>query len=274
MKSRSAAWAGILVLCFAASSCNTRSTPASTSQPQPTAETASQSSPAPAPTEERTPAEPKAAAKEKKTLPSEKTESQMAQKAPPTPLPPPPPVILPAGTVLSVRINEAVGSKTSKAGDKFTASIVEPVMLQGQSVIPARSAAEGIVDQAQQGGKIKGSSSLSLRLTSVNVKGVAYPIRTGSFLEQGKGKGSRTAKSGAVGAGAGALVGGLAGGGKGALIGSAVGGGAGVAGSAFTGNKELTIPAETVLQFKLAQPLRLSTENNPNKQPASNPNQQ
>jgi len=116
------------------------------------------------------------------------------------------------------------------------------------------------VEAAKQGGKIKGSSSLSLKLVSVTVKGVQYPISTGSFLQEGKGKGGRTAKLGAGGAAAGAVVGGLAGGGKGALIGSAVGGGAGVAGSAFTGNKELAIPAETVLQFKLAQPLRLNPD--------------
>jgi hypothetical protein len=88
-----------------------------------------------------------------------------------------------------------------------------------------------MVEQSQQGGKIKGSSSLSLRLTSITVANIAYPISTSLFLELGKGKGGRTAKICAGGVAAGDLVGGLAGGGKGALIDSAIGAGSGIAGS-------------------------------------------
>ena len=270
MKPRSAVWAGIVVLCFAASSCTSRSTPASTpeSQTQPTPESAAQASPSPTAAPEKAQS-PKTSAKEKKTVPGGPTAPATAQN--PSPTPAPQPIILPAGTVLSVRTNEAVGSKTSKTGDKFTASVAEPVVYKGQTAIPSRSAVAGVVEAAQQGGKIKGSSSLSLKLVSLTVKGVQYPISTGSFLQEGKGKGGRTAKLGAGGAAAGAVVGGIAGGGKGALIGSAVGGGAGVAGSAFTGNKELSIPAETVLQFKLAQPLRLNPGGSP--QPTHDPTQ-
>ena len=259
MKPCYAVWAGIVALCFAASSCTSRTTPASTpsSQTQPTPETAAQPSPSPTIGPEKA-VPPKTSTKEKKTQPGGPTPPSSALKESPTP--PPQPVILPAGTVLSVRINEAVGTNTSKTGDKFTASVAEPVVYKGQTAIPPRSAVAGVVVAAQQGGKIKGSSSLSLKLVSITVKGMLYPISTGSFIQEGKGKGSRTAKLGAGGAAAGAVVGGLAGGGKGALIGSAVGGGAGVAGSALTGNKELAIPAETVLQFKLAQPLRLNPD--------------
>jgi hypothetical protein len=160
--------------------------------------------------------------------------------------------------VLAVRLNTALGSGSSKTGDKFTASVAQAVSSQGQVAIPAGSAASGTVQQAEQGGKIKGSSVISLHLTSLTVKGVSYPISTASFVQQGKGKGGRTAKFGAGGAAAGAVIGGIAGGGKGAAIGAVAGGGAGVAGSAFTGNNELAIPAETVLQFKLSQPLRLN----------------
>jgi hypothetical protein len=269
MRLRLLLWACVMSLCIASSSCNTRSTPASPSssnQAQPTPESASQPSSTPVASEDKAPVT-QSAAKEKKGPADQNTGSHLAQTAPktvPTPAPTPPsqPVILPAGMVLSVRINETVGSKTSKTGDKFTASIAQPVVIRGQTVIPAHSTAAGVVEQAQQGGKIKGSSALALRLTSITVKGIVYPVSTGSFLQEGKGKGSRTAKAGGGGAAAGALIGGIAGGGKGALIGTAVGAGTGVAGSAFTGNKELTIPAESILQFKLAQPLRLSPENN------------
>jgi hypothetical protein len=160
--------------------------------------------------------------------------------------------------VLEVRLDTALGSNSSKTGDKFTASVTQPVSSHGQAAIPAGSTASGTVEQAQQGGKVKGSSTLALRLTTLTINGVAYPISTASFVQQGKGKGSRTAKLGAGGAAAGAVIGGIAGGGKGAAIGALAGGGTGVAGSAFTGNDELAIPAETVLQFKLSQPLRLN----------------
>jgi len=248
MKLRSAIWASVVTLLLLTSSCKSGNSPANPSEAQATpANTVPTSQPA-------APRQPDAAkAKEVQPAP------EVAQKEAPTPAPtPPPPVIVPAGTILSVRINEAVGSKENKAGDKFTASVAQPVVSKGQTLIPSGSAVAGVVEQAQQGGKIKGSSALSLRLVAVAVKGVSYPISTGTFLEEGKGKGSRTAKIGAGGAAAGAVIGGIAGGGKGALIGGLAGGGAGVAGSAFTGNKGLTIPAETVLQFKLAQSLRLA----------------
>lgn len=261
MRLRSAAWAGGLFLSLLVSSC-TRSTPGNTpsSEAQPTPDTQAQSTPAPAAGEkpEAAPTPPSTTTKKPVAPPQNSPQAQTAQKEVPAPAPP---VVLPAGTVIAVRINDAVGSNTSQAGQKFTASVAQPVSSQGQIAIPAGSPASGTVEAAEQGGKIKGSSQLSLRLTSLTVKGVPYSINTGLFVQQGKGKGSRTAKLGAGGAAAGAVIGGIAGGGKGAAIGAAAGGGAGVAGSAFTGNKELTIPAETVLQFKLSQPLRLNPEN-------------
>jgi len=265
VKLRSAIWTSVVTLLLLSSSCKSGNAPSgSTNQAEATpAVTAQSSQPSPTPEQPAAPAQTGATTK---TTKKSQAAPETARKEAPTPAPtPPPPVILPAGTVLSIRTNEAIGSKGSKAGDKFTASIAQPVVSNGQTLIPSGSAVAGVVEQAEQGGKIKGSSSLSLLLVAVAVKGVSYPITTGSFLQEAKGKGSRTAKIGAGGAAAGAVIGGIAGGGKGALIGGLAGGGAGVAGSAFTGNKELTIPAETVLQFKLAQPLRLSPGNVPPK---------
>jgi hypothetical protein len=258
MRLRSAAWTGILLLSLLVSSCS-RSTPGNTpsSEAQPKPDTTAQSSPAPA-----AGGKSEAAPAQQNAPTTQPERPQTAQQEAPavTPPPPPPAVVMPAGTVLAVRLNTALGSTSSKTGDKFTASVAQLVSSHGQVAIPAGSTASGTVEQAQQGGKVKGSSSLSLRLTSLTVKGVLYPISTASFVEQGKGKGSRTAKFGAGGAAAGAVIGGIAGGGKGAAIGAVAGGGTGVAGSAFTGNNELSIPAETVLQFKLSQPLRLNPE--------------
>lgn len=159
-----------------------------------------------------------------------------------------------------MRNSSTISAKSAEAGQTFQAAVAQPVIYHGKTVIPAGSTATGTIVAAKQGGKIKGESNLALQLTSIRVRGVSYPIVTEQYVQRQKGKGGRTAKLGVGGAAGGAIIGGIAGGGKGAAIGSVVGGGAGVAGSAMTGNKELTIPAESVLQFKLAQPVKLSSK--------------
>jgi hypothetical protein len=91
----------------------------------------------------------------------------------------------------------------------------------------------------------------------VTIGGDAYDIKTNSVSRSLKGKGKRTATFIGGGAGGGALIGGLAGGGKGALIGAALGAGAGTAGAAYTGEKEIVLPAESALSFKLTEPLTI-----------------
>lgn len=169
----------------------------------------------------------------------------------------PSPVTLPEGTVLTVRLNETVSSKNSNSGDRFTATVEEPVEVGGQVVIPKGSSVTGTVVEAKALGKIKGGARLRLVLNSVTVNDSKYDIRTSAVARSEKGKGKRTAEFGGGGAAAGALIGALAGGGKGAGIGALVGGGAGVAGGAFTGNKEIVLPAETMLSFKLLKPVEV-----------------
>ena len=103
-------------------------------------------------------------------------------------------------------------------------------------------------------GRFKGGAVLRIALESVTINGDAYDVKTSSVSRYLKGKGKRTAAMIGGGAGGGALIGGLAGGGKGALIGAAVGAGAGTAGAAYTGNKEIILPAESTLSFKLTEP--------------------
>ena len=95
---------------------------------------------------------------------------------------------------------------------------------------------------------------MQLRLTSIEVNGQNVPVDTSAVARSEKGKGKRSATLIGGGAGLGALIGGLAGGGKGAAIGAVAGAGAGTAGTAFTGNKEIVIPAEYALSFKLLRP--------------------
>lgn len=167
------------------------------------------------------------------------------------------PLVVPAGTVLTVRLGQAVGSKISSAGETFTATVASPVAIDGRTAIPAGASATGNVVDAKPLGRFKGGASLQLRLTSITVNGADQAISTSSVVRTEKGKGKRTAVMAGGGAGLGALIGGLAGGGKGAAIGALAGAGAGTGGAAFTGNKDIVLPAESALSFKLEQPLQV-----------------
>lgn len=170
---------------------------------------------------------------------------------------PPKPIIVPAGTTLTVKIGQSLGSKTSQTGQTFTGTLAQPVGADGKTVIPEGASVSGTVVDAKSAGKFKGESNLQITLTSVTVNGSAMQIQTSSITQGQKGKGKRTAAMIGGGAGAGALIGGLAGGGKGAAIGAAAGAGAGTAGAAFTGDRDVTIPAEAALSFTLTAPLTI-----------------
>jgi hypothetical protein len=167
------------------------------------------------------------------------------------------PVIVPAGTVVTIRLGETLGSKASQSGQAFTGTVATAVDVDGKTAIPAGSTATGTVVQAAPLGRFKGGAILSLKLTSVNVDGKEHQVETAALVRSLKGKGKRTATLIGGGAGLGALIGGLAGGGKGAAIGAVAGAGAGTAGTAYTGNKEIVLPAESALAFKLQEPLEV-----------------
>jgi hypothetical protein len=176
----------------------------------------------------------------------------------PTPPPPPPkPLVVPAETVISVVLDQAVGSKISTPGQAFSATVQAPVEVDGRVAIPKGARASGIVKDAKSAGRFKGGAVLSLTLTSISVKNEEYNIETTAPVETSKGKGKRTAGLVGGGAGGGALIGGLAGGGKGALIGGLIGAAAGTGGAGLTGNRDITLPAETPLRFKLVEPLEI-----------------
>jgi hypothetical protein len=173
----------------------------------------------------------------------------VAEQAPPPP-PPPPPIVIPAGKTVTVRVGETLSSKTAQDGQTITGTLANGIAVNGKVVIPAGAGVTGVVSEAKSAGRFKGEAILAIRLTSINVKGAPMNVGTDEYCVTQKGKGKRTAVMIGGGAGGGALIGGLAGGGKGAAIGALVGAGAGTAGAAFTGNKELTIPAESAVSFK------------------------
>ena len=195
---------------------------------------------------------------------------EMAQAPEPEP---PPPLVVPAGTSIVVRMRNSITSKTANPGDTFTGSLAHAVVVGGVVAIPARAGVSGTVIDAKSPGRFKGEGVLSIALTAVNVGGASVAIQTSTYTKIVKGKGKRTAVAVGGGTGAGALIGGIAGGGKGALIGGLVGAGAGTAGAAFTGNKELEIPAESAVTFRLGHSITVMRPAKKSSQDQMAPNQ-
>jgi hypothetical protein len=161
-----------------------------------------------------------------------------------------------AGTNLTIRINQRISVKTSHAGDRFDGEVVEPVIGDNDRVvIPRGSPVTGVVVASHRRGHFKGSSILELRLTYLTLNGTRYALDTRDLTQTKKGKGKRSAAFIGGGAGLGMLVGGVASGGVGLLVGGLVGAGGGTALGGLTGNRDIEIPAESIVRFKLADNL-------------------
>lgn len=169
----------------------------------------------------------------------------------------PKPLVVPAETVLAVVLDQTISSKTTNSGEKFSATVETPVEIEGKVAIPKGARASGIVKEAKAAGRFKGGAVLALTLTTVTVNGKDYEIQTSSPTMSSKGKGKRTATMVGGGAAGGAAIGAIAGGGKGAAIGALIGAAAGTGGAGFTGNRDITLAAETALDFKLLEPVHI-----------------
>ena len=169
----------------------------------------------------------------------------------------PKPIQIAAGTEIVVTADQSVSSKVNNSGDHFDASLAEPVVVGDKVVIPKGAKAIGTVTDAKSAGRFKGNAAITLTLSSVHVSGEDYEVKTTEVTESGKGRGKRTAEGAGGGAVVGALIGAIAGGGKGAAIGAGAGAGAGTAGTAMTGNRDVTVGAETPLHFKLQEALEV-----------------
>jgi hypothetical protein len=172
----------------------------------------------------------------------------------------PKPLVVPAETALTVVLDEPLGSKTSSTGQNFSATVSAPVEVDGRTAIPKGAHVTGVVREAKSAGRFKGGAVLSVALESVTVGGATYDLHTTDRTQTSTGKGKRTAGMVGGGGAAGALIGGLAGGGKGAAIGAVVGAGGGAAGAGLTGNREIVLPAETHLTFKLQDPVEIKSK--------------
>lgn len=156
---------------------------------------------------------------------------------------------LPAGTHITVTIDESISSKDAKLGQGVLGSVSHDVTENGKVVIPKGSHVKLVVSSVQASGRLSTPAKLWLRIKSVEVRGKTYTIATSSAGRTMGGKGKRDAEFIGGGAAGGAAIGALAGGGKGAAIGAASGAGAGTVGAAATGKKEVVLPAETHLTF-------------------------
>jgi hypothetical protein len=192
------------------------------------------------------------------------TAGQMDASGQPVPAPAPEamPIVRPAdvnvatGTNLTIRINQHISVKTSHAGDRFDGEVVDPVVGDNsQVVIPKGARVSGVVVASHRRGHFKGSSILELRLTYLTLNGTRYALDTKDLTQTKKGKGKRSAAIIGGGTGAGMLIGGVATGGVGLLVGGLVGGGGGTLISGLTGNRDIEIPAESIVRFKLADNL-------------------
>jgi hypothetical protein len=159
---------------------------------------------------------------------------------------------VPSGTRVAVSMSETLRASKNNAGDSFSGVLAQPIQTaHGETLYPRGTRVSGTVTAAKGRGRFKGAGDLAIEVTSIGGRNVS----TTAYEKAQAGKGKRTAGMVGGGAGLGAIIGGLAGGGKGALIGGLAGAGAGTAASAYTGNKDVVIPAESVVTFTLTAPL-------------------
>lgn len=171
------------------------------------------------------------------------------------PAPQPERLVVPAGTTVRVRLDQSLGTKFNRPGDRFSATLETPLIADGRAVVPAGAHVTGVVREAAPSGRLKGRAVLMLALNSVEIHGRNFAIETTSVSRVS----SRHRKHNLLwmggGGGTGALIGGLAGGPVGLGIGLGAGTAAGLGGAVITGKKQVRVPAESTLNFRLSRSL-------------------
>ncbi len=198
---------------------------------------------------------------QRRSEPAPLTPSPSADTARTRPRAPEPPrplnVTVHAGSVVTVRMIDEVDSAIDQLGKTYRASLDEPLVVDGETVVPRGADVTAKLVSVDQSGRIKGRSELSLVLLDITVQGQRHEMTTSEVTQSGSSRGKQTATRAGVGAALGAAIGAIAGGGKGAAIGAGAGAGAGTAISLATHGEQVKVPPETRLDFTLAQPLNL-----------------
>ncbi len=185
-------------------------------------------------------------------------------KAPPPP-PPPKKITIPAGTQLTVRLNDSLDTERNQVGDSFHATLGAPIVIDDETVIPSGADVVGHVVDVKSAGRFAGNSLLTLELTSLSVNGRTYNIQTSHWSREGKGEGKNTAVKAGGGAAIGAIIGGIAGGGKGAAIGSVAGAGAGTGAAATKKGEQIKLAPESTLSFLLINTVTVTQQTSNNR---------
>jgi hypothetical protein len=178
----------------------------------------------------------------------------------PDPGPPPPhAVTLKAGTKLKVRIGETLSAERNKPGDRFLATLEEPLVIDGFEIAERGTRMEGEVVTAERPSHANGNSHLVVRLVQFeSTDRQNVPIKTKTFTKQGDTFGGRDAGTVVATTALGAVIGAIAGGGKGAGIGAAVGGVAGTAGVIASKSPAAAIPVETRISFEVQDAVKIT----------------
>jgi hypothetical protein len=175
------------------------------------------------------------------------------------PAPPPPETInIPAGSAIRVRLDQTIDSKRNRPGNRFTATLYGPILIDGREVIPNATRFSGHVTDAKSSGHFKGRAVIGLTLDSFTIDGEEYRIDTAVDRRVSGNHKRRNFAFIGGGAASGAAIGALAGGGAGAAIGAGAGAGVGATTAFFTGKKNVAIRAETILSFRLREPVTLT----------------
>ena len=157
-----------------------------------------------------------------------------------------------------MRFNFRIAHNTSaEAGYRFKANLETNLQVDNRVVAPAGTTVYGRLANAKKAGNMSGGAELTLELTDIVINGTAYPLLTSTYEVRSQGQGSKTAKQVVGGAGLGTLIGGIAGGGKGAAIGAGAGAATGTVVSGATKGKQIQVPSESLLEFRLEQPTTL-----------------
>ena len=179
------------------------------------------------------------------------------------PPPPPPPVVktvtIPSGTVIPIRMTDALDSQTTQPNTVFHASLSGDLIVDGMVAARSGAAVVGRVISAKDATHFSGSSELSIELTRIETASGTMNIVTDAYTKQGNARGKNTAVKTGGGAALGAIIGALAGGGKGAAIGAVAGGGVGAGANGITRGQQVQIASETPVTFHLQTPVSVTT---------------
>lgn len=193
-----------------------------------------------------------------------RAEAQQPMQAPPVDRSVASQLILPAGAWVKIRVDQPLSSDRSRAGDRFSGTLTQPIIADGYVIAHRGQTIEGRVTEAIKAGKAKGTSRLGLELIEVGLAdGQQIPLRTELVEYNGGTSVGRDVAAVGTTTGAGAAIGAAAGGGFGAGMGAIAGAVAGGIGVLATRGRATEIYPETVVTFRTTAPITINTDRAP-----------